>query len=155
MAAPGAATAAQIATFFARYSPEIAARGRAVRTRMHRLFPGWSEFVYDNYNALAFGYGPTERPSDVLFSIALYPRWVRLFFLQNGAELEDPERLLTGTGARIRSLVLASADDLDTPAARALLHQSMRLEGVRQPVGRARVKTSVRAVSAKQRARRP
>jgi hypothetical protein len=148
-----AASPAQIAAFFSRYSPEIAARGRAIRVQMRRLLPGWSEFVYDNYAALVFGYGPTERPSDAMFSIAMYPRWVRLFFLQNGAELDDPTRLLSGNGTRIRSLVLASAEDLGAPAVRALMQQSMKLERVAAPAG-GRVKTTVRAVSAKQRPRR-
>ena len=31
------------------------------------------ELVYDNYNALAIGYAPTERTSEAIFSIALFP----------------------------------------------------------------------------------
>jgi hypothetical protein len=143
----------QVKEFLAKYSPEIAARGRAARRRMRQLLPGWSELVYDNYNALVFGFSPTERPSDAVFSIALYPKWVRLFFLQDGPRLHDPQKLLTGKGARVRSLVLHSASDLDSPAVRALMAQTMA--GIAPP-GPARLPaTTVRSISAAQRPRRP
>jgi hypothetical protein len=35
---------------------------------------GAIELVYDNYNALVIGYGPTERASDALIFLAVYPR---------------------------------------------------------------------------------
>ena len=140
-----------VETFLAKYSPEIAALGRSARRKLRRLLPGWSEFVYDNYNALVFGFGPTERPSDAVFSIALYPKWVRLFFLQNAPALRDPQQLLSGTGTRVRSLRLQSAADLDTPAVRALMKQAMA--GRRATT--ARSTTTIRGVSARQRPRRP
>ena len=46
-------------------------------------------------NALAIGFGPTERASEAIFSIAVFPRWVSLFFLQ-GAGLPDPDGILQG-----------------------------------------------------------
>jgi hypothetical protein len=49
-----------------------------VRVQKYDSAP-WAELVYDNYNALAIGFGQTERVSDVIFSIAVYPRWVGLF----------------------------------------------------------------------------
>jgi len=142
---------ASVDAFLAKYSPEIAALGRAARRKLRRLLPGWSELVYDNYNALVFGFGPTERPSDAVFSIALYPKWVRLFFLRNGPALRDPQKLLSGTGTRVRSLRLQSAADLDTPPVRALIEQAMA--GLRTTT--ARSTTTIRGVSARQRPRRP
>jgi hypothetical protein len=53
---------------------------RQARAKIRRLQPRAVELVYDNYNALAIAFGPTERPSDLILSIALYPRWVSLFF---------------------------------------------------------------------------
>ena len=41
--------------------------------------------VYDNYNGLVIGFGPSHKPSLAIFSIALFPRRVILFFLR-----EDP-----------------------------------------------------------------
>ena len=62
---------------------------KAAVARMRKYVPDAVELVYDNYNALVVGFGPTERASEAVLSIALYPRWVTLFFLQ-GARLSDP-----------------------------------------------------------------
>lgn len=79
--------------------------------------PGAVELVYDNYNALATGFAATERASDAVVSLALYPRRVSLFFLQ-GARLTDPQKVLHGGGKIVRHVVLKSADDLDAHAIR-------------------------------------
>lgn len=71
----------QLDGFLTKYSPKIAALGRAALKKMRQLLPGSFELVYDNYNALVVGFSPTARPSDAIFSIVLYPRWVNLFFL--------------------------------------------------------------------------
>ena len=65
---------AQIASFLAKYTPEIEAFAKAARARMRARLPGATELVYDNYNALAIGYGPSERASEAVFSIAVFPR---------------------------------------------------------------------------------
>src|SRR3989304_4529690 len=104
--------------FLAKYAPGVRDLGREAVAKLRARFPGAVVLVYDNYNALAIGFGPTERVSDAVFSIALYPRWVSLFFLQ-GADLPDPGGLLKGGGKRVRHLVLEAAETLDTPGARA------------------------------------
>ena len=62
----------QLDEFLAKYSPEIAALARAVHRKMPAQLPGAVELVYDNYNALVIGFGPSERASEAIFSIALY-----------------------------------------------------------------------------------
>src|SRR5580658_11244844 len=110
----------QLAGFIARYTPDIADLAEAVLNKMRRRYSTALELVYDNYNALAIGFGPSERASDAIFSIVLYPRWVTLFFLQ-GAGLPDPNKLLKGSGKVVRHIVLAAAEDLDKPAIRGLM----------------------------------
>lgn len=139
-----------IESFLRKYSPDIARLGTASRTKMRKALPRWTEFVYDNYNALVFGFSPTERPSDAVFSIALYPKWVRVFFL-DGVSLDDPQGRLSGSGWRVRSVRLEKASDLDDPAIRALMKQAMR----DAPKASGRGGTMVRTVSATQRPRRP
>jgi len=34
--------------------------------------------VYDNYNGLVIGFGPTERASQGIVSLTIFPRWVTL-----------------------------------------------------------------------------
>jgi hypothetical protein len=140
--------------FMSRYTPEIAATARAALVRLRRQVPGAVEMVYDNYNALVVGFGPSERASDAVLSIALYPRWVTLFFLQDGPQLPDPEGLLKGSGAHVRSIRLETAGHIDAPAVRALIRAALEQADVRiDPAGRRRM--VIKSISPKQRPRRP
>jgi hypothetical protein len=143
----------QLASFMAKFTPEIAALAKAIRTEMRKLYPTALELVYDNYNALAVGYSPAERTSEAIFSIALYPSWVSLFFLQ-GAGLPDPDRILRGTGKVAKHVVLPSPDTLRIPAVQALMHEATtRAKVAFNPHGAHRL--IIKSVSAKQRPRRP
>ncbi len=143
----------RIAEFIARYTPEMAAAIAACRKRMQALFPRGFELIYDNYNALVFGYSPTQRTPDAFMSLAAYPRWVTLFVLQ-GVDLADPESLLQGVGVQVRGIPLESPAQIDSPPVRALIAQAMA------PVAAALAAAPelcpvVKSVSAKQRSRRP
>lgn len=87
----------QLVAFMSKFTPEVQSVAKKALAKMRKRAPGAMVLVYDNYNALAIGFAPTDRASDVVFSIALYPRWVSLFFL-NGAKLRDPSRILKGSG---------------------------------------------------------
>ena len=61
---------------------------------------------------LAFRAVSREQPEvEAVFSIAVSPRWVSLFFLQSGTKLSDPKGLLKGSGTKVRHIVLESAED--------------------------------------------
>src|SRR5262245_39305208 len=143
----------QLAAFIAKYTPEIGALAQEALTKMRARLPGAIELVYDNYNALAIGFSPTERTSDVIFSITLYPRWVSLFFFR-GADLPDPQKLLKGAGKQVRHLVLERASDLDKPAVKALMERALRSEERRVGKG-GRDRIIIKSISAKTRQRRP
>lgn len=143
---------ASISAFIAKYDTDIASRLRAARKRLRSLFPRGYELVYDNYNALVFGIGSSERASDALISVAGYPRWVTLFFLQ-GADLRDPRALLKGSGSRVRSIRLEAAEDLDRPAVLALIDLAVRPHAAAFAAA-PKLSTLIKSVSAKQRPRR-
>jgi hypothetical protein len=96
-----------------RFTPDVAKRARGAITRMRKLTPGAIEIVYDNYNALAIGFGPSERASEAIFSIALYPKHPSLFFLQ-GAKLPDPTKVPLDPKQR-RRLVIRSVSEKQRP----------------------------------------
>jgi len=135
----------------AKYTQEIRAEAKAARKKMRVLFPNAIEMIYDNYNALVIGYAPTERASEVVCSIAVYPRWVTLFFLK-GAKLRDPQKLLKGGGKIVRQIRLSSVDDLDAPAVRSLIAQAAERSSI--PFSGPR-RVIIKLISAKQRPRRP
>jgi hypothetical protein len=143
----------QVALFAAKYTPGIAASTMAARTKLRALFPRGFELVYDNYNALVFGYSPSERASEAIVSIAAYPRWVTLFLLR-GAALKDPTSVLEGSGRQVRRVTLRAAGDLDSPAVRALIAQAAAPAAAKFAAAPA-LSTVIKSVSAKQRPRRP
>jgi len=143
----------QLASFLAKFTPEVAAQAEASLNAMRRRYPFATELVYDNYNALAIGFGPTESASDAIFSIALYPRWVSLFFLQ-GKGLPDPHGLLQGEGNQVRHIRVTSPALLDEPEVRELMEEAEARATV--PFDRrAQGRLVIKSVSAKQRPRRP
>jgi hypothetical protein len=139
--------------FLDKYDPEIAAQARECLKILRARLPFAHQLVYDNYNALAIGFAPSEKASEGVFSIALYPRHINFFFLQ-GAKLRDPEGLLHGSGNVVRHIRLSSPADLKRPDIRELIETA--LESARVPFDpEARGKLIVRSISAKQRPRRP
>jgi Domain of unknown function (DU1801) len=144
--------AQQLAAFMSKFSPEVRSVAKSALARTRRRLPGAIELVYDNYSALVIGFSPSERPSDAIFSLAIYPRHVTLCFLY-GVELDDPEKLLAGGGNQVRHIRLASASDLDRPAIQSLMTQAVN--GADTPFDpRARRRMIIRMVSKKQRPRR-
>ena len=83
---------------------------------MRARFPTAVVLVYDNYNALAIGFGPNERTSEAFVSLAVFARGVNLYFIQ-GAKLTDPQGLLQGDGNQGRFIRLARAAQIDDPGA--------------------------------------
>jgi hypothetical protein len=142
----------QLATFIAKFSPEVARVAKAARARIRKLLPGAVELVYDNYNALALAFGPTDRASDAILSIALYPKWVSLFFAR-GVRLPDPSGVLRGSGSQIRHVVLEPLEVLDSAPVRALIKVAVATHP--KPLERSGGTTIIKSVSAKQRPRRP
>ena len=146
---------AQLKRFIAKFTPDIAALAEAALAEMRDRFPNAIQLVYDNYNALAIGFGPTERASDAIFSIALYPKSVNLCFLQAGkVGLNDPGKLLQGSGTTNRFIPLRSATALDAPEMQDLMAQALTAANV--PMSQsASGRLVIKSVSAKQRPRRP
>ena len=79
---------------------------------LRKRLPAAVELVYDNYNALAIGYGSSEKKGDLIVSLAVYARGVNLYFIY-GVALADPHGLLLGSGNQGRFIRLESAAMLD------------------------------------------
>jgi hypothetical protein len=148
-----ASPARQLAGFLAKFSPEVQSRAKAALATMRKRLPGAIEMVYDNYYALVVGFGPNERPSEAIFSVVIYPRHVSLCFLY-GAELDDPQKILQGSGNQVRHIRLEQAVTLDQPEVKALISQAIKASDT--PFTRTgRRKMLIRMASAKPRSRRP
>jgi hypothetical protein len=143
----------QLDGFLQKYSPEMQKLGRAAFAHMRKRLPGATVMVYDNYNALAVGFGETGKVSKIPLSIALFPRWATLFFMM-GSTLEDPGALLSGKGPKIRSvrldgLAMLKSDPIDQLISAAVMQANWKLDP------RAKGELVIKSVSPKQRPRRP
>jgi len=118
---------------------------------MRKRLPAANELVYDNYNFFVIGYGPSERPSEAILSIAAAANGVGLAFL-HGATLPDPHNLLVGSGKQNRFLRFESASKLSEPDVEALIAAAVAQSKV--PFAKTRGKLIIRSISAKQRPRR-
>lgn len=143
----------QTSRFIAKYSRPVAAQFRSARAYVRKLFPRGYELVYDNYNALGCGFSTTPRSSNVVVSVVAYPKWVTLFFF-NGKRLPDPDKILQGSGVRIRSLRLQPASLLQSKAVHALLSHVIGPYAA-DLAAAPKLTTIVKSVAARQRPRRP
>jgi len=134
-----AAPAAQLERFLSEFEPVIVERARTVLERLRALVPG--------------GFSASERPSEAVLSIAIFPRKVVLCFLQ-GVSLPDPDHLLRGGGNQVRSLELTTPQVLERPAVRLLVREALMRSVVEFDPSLPN-RLVIRSISAKRRPRRP
>src|SRR5260221_10045528 len=110
----------QLRSFIDKFEPRHQTLIRAVRKALRQRFPTAYELAYDNYNFFVIGYGPTERPSDCIVSLAAAANGVGLCFIR-GASLPDPKKVLLGSGKQTRFLRLPTASVLERPEVKTML----------------------------------
>ena len=95
----GGQARAELDAIIARQPPEMEKLTKAVLAKLRPRFPGAIEMVYDKANTLVIGFCPDERASNVITSMAVYRKWINLYFFEGDA-LPDPEGLLQGQRRR-------------------------------------------------------
>jgi hypothetical protein len=143
---------AQLDGFIDRYDPGVAADARRALAFLSGRLPSAKRLVYDNYNALVVGFGTSEKVGDIILSIALYPRYVTLFFVR-GVDLPDPDGLLEGSGSRVRGVRLQPISRLETPEVGTLIDAAVARASPLPAAGERPL--IIKSISAKQRPRRP
>lgn len=137
----------QLDSFIGRFKPEIATQARVVIEKMRARMPGAVELVYDKANSLVIGFGPTEKPSEAVFSVVVFPNWILLYFLQ-GAILPDPNGLLKGEGKVGRHIRLSGAEMMDDAGVRELMDDAIEMMEVQFEPGQ-KGKTVIRQMARK------
>ena len=109
----------------------------------------------ESASALSELVSPTCEPGGMRIaqSIAMYPRWVSLFFAR-GVGLPDPHKRLSGSGNVVRHIVLTEIAVLDDPQIRELVQQALARSGASLQAGK-RGAIVIKSISARQRPRRP
>ena len=121
-----------------RYAPEVAATARASLKKLQTRFPGARLHVYERRQSLPIGFSPANGGGAV-FSLVLYPRWVRFFFLE-GVALDDPQGRLEGAGSQVRSIrVDRQGEILDDPYICGLMMQALKAARADLKTGRGEI----------------
>jgi len=71
------------------------------------LCPKANELIYDNYNAVAFGWSPTDKVGHTICSIAVGRSTKNVHFgFYWGSEIADPKKILLGQGNQYRYILV-------------------------------------------------
>ena len=89
------------------------------------LYPTANEIIYDNYNALAFGWTITERLGSTFCTIAVgrSSHNIHLGFY-DGSKLSDPDKILLGQGNQYRYILIKKKSDLPKTYFKKLLKEA-------------------------------
>ena len=89
------------------------------------LYPTTNELIYDNYNALAFGWSPTEKVGHTFCSIAVGRTSGNIHFgFYWGSEISDPDKILIGNGKQYRYLLVKNQRDFPKTYIKKLLKEA-------------------------------
>lgn len=94
-----------------------------LRDFVYTLYPDSNELIYDNYNALAFGFSLSDTAGDAFCSIAVYSKHVNFGF-NRGSEIGDPEKILTGNGSLYRYIKVIDTKAFPENEIKKLLEQA-------------------------------
>ncbi len=93
--------------FLKPFSKEIVELAMWLREFAWDLCPQANELIYDNYNAVAFGWSPTDKVGHIICSIAVGRSSNNVHFgFYWGSELSDPDKILFGKGNQYRYILV-------------------------------------------------
>ncbi len=144
--------------FLQPFPEEIRERALWLREFVWDLYPKTNELIYDNYNAVAFGWSPTDRVGHTFCSIAVGRTSHNVHFgFYWGSEIADPEKLLIGEGNQYRYLLVKNTKDFPKTYIKKLLKEAFAnsLAKVKDKKQLMEGATITKSVSAKKRTLKP
>jgi hypothetical protein len=96
-----------------------------LRNFVWELYPQTNELIYDNYNAVAFGWSPTDKLGHTFCSIAIGRSSHNVHFgFYWGSELTDAKGILLGEGNQYRYILVKKTDDFPKTYIKKLLKEA-------------------------------
>jgi hypothetical protein len=134
--------------FMLPYPDQVKAAALWLREFVWDLYPETNELIYDNYNAVAFGWSLTDKAGDVFCSIAVASDHVNFGF-NRGVDIADPDKILLGNGTQYRYIQVREKDDFPDEYIKQLLEAAYQNSIARmKPVKKAvKGKTIVKSIS--------
>jgi hypothetical protein len=98
--------------FLKPFPKEVKENALWLRDFVWDLYPTANELIYDNYNAVAFGWSITDRQGHTFCSVAIGRSSHNLHFgFYWGSEIGDPKGLLLGEGNQYRYILVKNRND--------------------------------------------
>jgi hypothetical protein len=89
------------------------------------LYPKTNELIYDNYNAVAFGWSVTDKLGHTFCSIAVGRSSHNVHFgFYWGSEISDPDRILLGQGNQYRYILVKRKEDFPKTYIKQLMKEA-------------------------------
>ena len=131
-------TVGDLVKFILPYPDKVKAATLWLREFVWDLYPQTNELIYDNYNAVAFGWSLTDKAGDVFCSIAVFTEHVNFGF-NRGVDIPDPDKLLLGDGSQYRYIRVRDKEDFPEEYIKQLLEVAYqnslaRMKPVKKPV---------------------
>jgi hypothetical protein len=96
-----------------------------LREFVWNLYPKTNELIYDNYNAVAFGWSPTDKVGHTFCSIAVGRSSHNVHFgFYWGNEIADPDKILLGQGNQYRYILVKSKEDFPKAYIKKLIKEA-------------------------------
>jgi len=115
----------QLSKFLKPFPPEVRAKALWIRDFIWASYPETNELIYDNYNALAVGWSPTDRVGHTFVSFACGRTSNNVHFgFYYGAKLKDPKKILKGEGNQYRYVLFESPDVFPEKYIRQLMNEA-------------------------------
>jgi hypothetical protein len=114
------------------------------------LYPDTNELIYDNYNALAFGWSPTDKVGHTFCSIAIGRTSKNIHFgFYWGSKISDPGKILIGEGKQYRYILVKNKNDFPKIYIKELLNEAFAysLSIVKDPAQLRKGETITKSVS--------
>jgi hypothetical protein len=146
----------RLKTFLSVFPGELQQTALWLREFVWKLYPQCNELIYDNYNALAFGWSPTERQGHIFCSIAIGRTSHNIHFgFYWGSEISDPEKKLLGQGNQYRYVLVKSKTDFPKAYIKKLVKEAYAnsLGKVKDKTEIVKGRTVVKSISEKKRER--
>jgi len=91
------------------------------------LYPESNELIYDNYNALAFGWSPTDKVGDTFCSVAIGRSSGNVHFgFYWGSKISDPKKILLGKGNQYRYILVKNKEDFPKVYIKKLIKEAYK-----------------------------
>ena len=111
--------------FLKTFPADIQERALWLREFIWDLYPDCNELIYDNYNALAFGWSPTDRVGHTFCSIAVGRSSHNVHFgFYWGSQIADPKHILIGGGNQYRYILVPSKEEFPKAYLKKLMKEA-------------------------------